>query len=206
LVYLWRLNGDSRSSAHPARSPRRIPTPKSQPHHNNGFGGRREFRADGEQGERIMPPDQTIEVESSGVIDAPLEKLWNLVSDFNNVAQWHPDVAESRLESGSGREAGAVRTVRLRNGMSIREQLVAISVEDHSYKYRVIESPLPMRDHESIVRFTSINASQTRVTWTARFRVLEGDAKAFGDAVKAGVLDVGIDGLRQAALGPGQDA
>jgi len=67
-----------------------------------------------------MPPDQAVEVESSGVIDAPLEKLWNLVSDFGNVAQWHPDVTESRLEFGSSREAGAVRTVRLRNGMSIR--------------------------------------------------------------------------------------
>jgi len=153
-----------------------------------------------------MSPDQAIEVESSAVIDAPLEKLWNLVSDFNNVSQWHPDVTESCLESGSGREAGAVRTVHLRNGMSIREQLVAISPEDHFYKYAVIESPLPMRDHESIVRFTPINMSQTRVIWTACFLVLQGDAKAFGDAVKAGVLDAGIDGLRQAALGPDEDA
>ena len=54
-----------------------------------------------------------VEVESSGVIDAPLDNLWQLLSDFNNVAQWHPDVTESHLESGSGREVGSVRSVRL---------------------------------------------------------------------------------------------
>jgi Polyketide cyclase / dehydrase and lipid transport len=81
-----------------------------------------------------------IEVESSGVIDAPLENLWQLLSDFNIVAQWHSDVTESHLESGSGREAGSVRSVRLRNGISIRECLLAISPQDHSYRYSVIES------------------------------------------------------------------
>jgi NADPH:quinone reductase len=84
-----------------------------------------------------------IEVESSGVIDAPLENLWQLLSDFNIVAQWHSDVTESHLESGSGREAGSVRSVRLRNGISIRECLLANSPQDHSYRYSVIESPLP---------------------------------------------------------------
>jgi uncharacterized protein YndB with AHSA1/START domain len=148
-----------------------------------------------------MSLGQRVEIESSGVIDAPVEQVWTLVSDFNNVDRWHPDVIESRLESGSGREPGAVRTVHLRNGMSIRERLLAISPGDHFYKYSVIESPLPMREHESTVRFTSIDKSQTQVTWTARFQVIEGDAKAFGDAVKIEVLDVGIDGLRQAALG-----
>src|ERR1700730_2960064 len=137
-----------------------------------------------------------IGVESLGVIDEPIENLWRLVSDFNNVAQWHPDVTESRLESGSGKEAGAVRSVRLRNGITIRERLLAISTQDHFYTYSVIESPLPIRDHESTVRFTSLNDSQTRVNWTASFVVIEGDAKAFADGVKAGVLDLGIEGIR----------
>ena len=66
-----------------------------------------------------MSPGRRVEVESSGIIDAPLEKLWDLVSDFSNLAHWHPDVTECRLESGSARQAGAVRSVRLRNGISI---------------------------------------------------------------------------------------
>jgi hypothetical protein len=139
-----------------------------------------------------------IEVESSGVIDAPLDNLWQLLSDFNIVAQWRPDVTESHLESGSGREAGSVRSVRLRNGISIRECLLAISPQDHSYRYSVIESPLPIRDHESTVRLVSLSSMQTQMTWTAKFEVIEGDSKALADGVRTGVLDLGIEGLRQA--------
>jgi len=165
------------------------------------YGGRRASTLQTDEGHRNLPRGQPVEVESSGVIDASLESVWNLVSDFNSVARWHPDVTESRLESGKAREAGAVRLVHLRNGMAIRERLVAISPEDHFYKYAVIESPLPLREHESTVRFIPINESRTQVTWTARFEVIAGDAKAFGEAVKTGVLDLGIDGLRKAALG-----
>ena len=109
-----------------------------------------------------MSPGRRVEIESSGIIDAPLETLWDLVSDFDNVAQWHPDVTECHLESVSERQAGAVRAVRLRNGISIRERLLAISPQDRFYTYSVIESPLPIGDHESTVRFKSLNSSQPK--------------------------------------------
>jgi hypothetical protein len=110
---------------------------------------------------------------------------------------WHPDVIECHLESGSGQQAGAVRTIRLRNGIWIRERLLAISPQDRFYTYAVIESPLPIREHESTVRFTSLNNSQTEVKWTAQFMVVEGDPKALADGVKVGVLDLGVEGLRR---------
>jgi len=97
-----------------------------------------------------------------------------------------------------GREAGSVRSIRLRNGISVRERLLAISPHDRSYRYSVIESPLPIRDHESTVRLVSLNNSQTQMTWTAKFEVIEGDAKALAEGVRTGVLDLGIEGLRRA--------
>src|SRR5216684_2326275 len=68
-----------------------------------------------------------VEITSSGVIEAPASELWALVSDFGDVARWHPDVTSSRLESGSGNEAGAVRSIRLRNGLSAFLMVVASS-------------------------------------------------------------------------------
>jgi hypothetical protein len=35
------------------------------------------------------------------------------------------------------------------------------------------------------------------MTWTAKFEVIEGDSKALADGVRTGVLDLGIEGLRQ---------
>ena len=145
-----------------------------------------------------MSVAQRVEIESSGIIHAPLARVWDLLRDFNDVRQWHPDVTESRIESGSGREPGAVRAVRLRNGMSIRERLLTILSDGHFYKYSVIESPLPIRGHESVVRLVSRDPSQTEVTWTAQFEVTEGDPAALAAGVKAGVLDQGIEGLRRA--------
>lgn len=58
---------------------------------------------------------------------------------------------------------------------------------------------MPIRDHESSVRFKSLNSLQTQVKWTAQFMAAEGDAKALAEGVKAEVLDLGIDGLRRAA-------
>ena len=147
----------------------------------------------------MMSSSKRVEIESSGVIDAPVEALWDLVSDFSNVVRWHPDVTECRIVSGSSTEAGAVRRLRLRNGVSIRGRLIAISPQDRFYTYSVIESPLPIRDHRSTVRFTSLNPSQTQAHWSAQFEVLEGDPKTLADGVKAGVLDLGIAGLRRAA-------
>jgi mxaD protein len=129
---------------------------------------------------------------------ASFQQNGHLVSNFDNIEHWHPDVIASPLESGTGTDAGSVRNLRLRSGMSIREQLLAISPEDHYYKYSVIESPIPIRDHESLVRFTRINESQSRVTWIAEFSVTDGDAAALANGVKTGVIELGIEGLRAA--------
>jgi NADPH2:quinone reductase len=168
-------------------------------HSKRSFRGRRASTLHGEEGERFMSLAQKVKIESSGVINAPLPKVWDLLREFNNVSQWHPDVIESRIESGSDREPGAVRAIRLRNGMSLRERLVAISPNDHFYKYSVIDSPLPIRAHESTVRLVSRSPSQTEIKWTAEFEVTDGDPHTLAAGVKTGVLDLGIDGLRRAA-------
>jgi hypothetical protein len=147
----------------------------------------------------MMSSSKRVEIESSGVIDAPVEAVWELVSDFSNVVPWHPDVTECRIVSGSSTEAGAVRRLRLRNGVSIRGRLIAISPQDRFYTYSVTETPLPIRDHESTVRLKPLSTSRTQVQWTAQFDVIEGDPNTLADGVKAGVLDLGIDGLRRAA-------
>jgi ribosome-associated toxin RatA of RatAB toxin-antitoxin module len=45
-------------------------------------------------------------VYCSAVVPAPVQEVWALVRDFGSFAQWHPMVADSRIEgsqSGDGR-------------------------------------------------------------------------------------------------------
>jgi carbon monoxide dehydrogenase subunit G len=143
-----------------------------------------------------MAHTRPVHVEHSEIIDAPVEDVWSLVSDFNNVASWHPDVTDSRIEAGSGKEAGTIRAIHLRDGTPLREELLAISRNDHSYTYSIIESPLPLRNHRSTVRLEPLAHSRTRVTWTAEFDAVDVDPDTLASGVESAVMTAGISGLR----------
>ncbi|TIU26152.1 MAG: SRPBCC family protein, partial [Mesorhizobium sp.] len=39
-------------------------------------------------------------VTISSVIDAPVEKVWARIRDFNGLPSWHPRMVESHIEDG----------------------------------------------------------------------------------------------------------
>ena len=68
-----------------------------------------------------------IKVEKSTVIDAPIERVWTVLRDFNGHDRWHPAVKESRIEECRPADAiGAVRRFRLSDGSTLRERLLAL--------------------------------------------------------------------------------
>ena len=77
-----------------------------------------------------------IRVTRSAVIDAPIERVWAVLRDFNSHTAWHPVVAESEIEGGEpSDQIGCVRRFTLRDGNRIREQLLALSDRDHVSTY-----------------------------------------------------------------------
>lgn len=134
---------------------------------------------------------------ASAVIDRPIEEVWKRVHDFNNVAAWHPAVAESRVEDGgAGDRVGCVRVLRMADGARVRERLTALSDAEHSYSYSVVESPFPIRDHRSTVLFLPVTAGgRTFVQWSAEFEVTAGSADEMVDGVVHGTMLPGFAGL-----------
>ena len=41
-----------------------------------------------------------IRVYTSSVIDASADTVWSRIRDFNGLPQWHPGIADSRIENG----------------------------------------------------------------------------------------------------------
>jgi len=41
-----------------------------------------------------------IKVYRSAIINAPVDKVWKLVRDFNGLPKWHPAIATSEIEGG----------------------------------------------------------------------------------------------------------
>jgi uncharacterized protein YndB with AHSA1/START domain len=131
-------------------------------------------------------------VRISSVIDAPIEKVWARIRDFNGLPSWHPRMVESEIEGGKkATDIGAVRKFKVASGATIREKLVAFSDDDHLTTYSIVEHPAPISNHTSTLKLKSVtDGDRTYAVWTAEFDAPaeKGDeiAKGMGENVFQG--------------------
>ena len=84
----------------------------------------------------------------STVVNARNDRVWARVRDFNGMPNWHPAIAESRIEGGEPADKiGCVRDFRLRNGDRIREKLLGLSDYDMFCTYSILESPMGVENY-----------------------------------------------------------
>src|SRR5262249_59578400 len=89
-----------------------------------------------EEGRRAVARVAMIRVCRSAVIDAPIDRVWAVLRDFNSHSAWHPAVGPSAIERGEpSDQVGCVRDFTLKDGNQIREQLLALSDRDHISTY-----------------------------------------------------------------------
>ncbi len=110
----------------------------------------------------------TITATYTGAVPAALDALFDRVADFGAIADWAgPLITESHIESGQG--VGAVRHIRLGDGRTARELLVAFDRERRTYTYRMLAPFLvPVRRAEVTVQVRAAGAG-SQVTWTGSF-------------------------------------
>ena len=93
----------------------------------------------------------------SSVIDAPAERVWREVRDFNALPRWLPAVADSRIEGDAPPDQiGCVRAFTLKAGGALREKLLALSDFDYSVCYAILESPMPVSNYVATLRLAPV--------------------------------------------------
>lgn len=106
-------------------------------------------------------------IDESIVIDAPIEKVWAVVKDFDKISTWHPDVTSSK---GDGKnESDGMRTLTLSDG-DIVESLDYYSETDHEYIYRLKTEntdALPASSYTLTFKLTA-EGDETLVNWKGR--------------------------------------
>lgn len=134
----------------------------------------------------------------SAVIQAPVERVWAAIRDFDGLPDWHPAFADSRIEDGrSGEAVGGVRSFRLKDGGDIRERLLTLSDLEHTCTYTILESPLPIEDYVSTLRLRPVTMSgATYAEWSSSFEVDPADRDAMVEAL-TGVYTSGFEALRE---------
>src|SRR6266571_3735923 len=91
------------------------------------------------------------EVKVSESVAAPAVEERRLLGDFGGIAKLGGSMLESCTVEGSG--VGAVRTLGLRGGGSIRERCEAYDAAGRALTYSIVgESPLPVRGYVSTCR------------------------------------------------------
>ncbi len=138
------------------------------------------------------------EVTISSVIDAPVEKVWARIRDFNGLPGWHPRMVESHIEDGlDAAKIGCVRNFKVVSGATVRERLNEFSDDDFRVGYSIIETPQPISNHRATLQLRRVtDGNRTYAEWTARFDAPAEEADKIAEGMGANVFQGGFNALK----------
>jgi NADPH:quinone reductase-like Zn-dependent oxidoreductase/uncharacterized protein YndB with AHSA1/START domain len=138
-------------------------------------------------------------VVRSTIIDAPIERVWAVIRDFNSHDQWHAVVDQSRIEAGErSDQVGCVRNFTLKDGQHIREQL--LTLDDRLFKstYCIVEATVPLERYVATVTLKPVtDGNRTFWHWESTFATPPGRERELRQMVAEGVYEAGFDHLRR---------
>ena len=142
-------------------------------------------------------------VVRSTVIDAPIERVWQVLRDFNSHDRWHDVVETSRIEGGErSDQVGCVRSFALRDGNRIREQLLALSDDEHRSTYCIVEATVPLLRYVATLTLKRVtDGDRTFWHWESTFATPPGRERELSAMVARDVYEAGFENLRRHLLG-----
>jgi len=140
-----------------------------------------------------------IRVYTSSVIDRPAQAVWSRIRDFDALPQWHPVIADSRIEGGlASDQVGCIRHFHTRDGGLIRERLLALSDYDYTCVYEILESPMGVTNYVATLKLTPVtDGGRTFAEWTAEFDCASGREAELTQSIGQGVFQAGFDALKR---------
>lgn len=137
-------------------------------------------------------------VRISSVIDAPIEKVWARIRDFNGLPSWHPRMIESEIEDGKkATDIGAVRKFKVASGATVREKLLAFSDGDYLTTYSIIEHPAPITNHTATLKLERItDGDRTYAVWSSEFDAPAEKADELAKGMGDNVFQGGFNALK----------
>ncbi len=138
-------------------------------------------------------------IVKSTIIDAPTDRVWSVLRDFNGHDHWHPVVTVSQIERAqSSDKIGCVRRFKLADGSELREQLLALSDLEQSFSYCLLDTPIPMFNYVAHVRLLPVtDGDRTFWHWESRFTTRPDDAKRITEMVAEQVYQAGFEAVRR---------
>ena len=148
-----------------------------------------------------------IRIVRSTIIDAPTDRVWAVLRDFNGFDRWHPAVGRSAIERGQGADRlGCVRRLRLRDGSEVRERLLTLSDLEQSFSYCLLETPIPLFNYVAHVRLAPVtDGDRTFWEWRASFSTRRGEEAEMTRLVGEDIFGAGFAAVRAHIAAPAME-
>jgi len=139
-----------------------------------------------------------VNVYVSSVIDASADNVWSRVRDFNGLPQWHPMIADSRIENGQPADrVGCIRHFHTRDGGMIREKLLGLSDYEYSCTYEILESPMGVTNYVATLKLTPVtDGTRCFAEWSAEFECEPGREGELTQSIGQGVFQGRVYALK----------
>src|SRR4051812_14372553 len=134
----------------------------------------------------------------SHVIDAPIEKVWGVMRDYNGMTSYHPGIKGSVVENDlPSDQIGCVRRLTLAEGY-VREVLLCLDDRNYVFTYEIIEGTLPVRGYVAGVRLHRVtDGNRTFAEWWADFEVVGANRDALIAQIGNNVFAAGFKGVAE---------
>jgi hypothetical protein len=91
-------------------------------------------------------------------------EVWTVIGDFNGLPRWNPGLERSELSNG-----GTRRTLTLKAGGKVVEDLVDRDEAARSISYSIVEGPIPVTRHKATLSVSDRGPNQCTVLWRCEF-------------------------------------
>jgi hypothetical protein len=138
-------------------------------------------------------------VYRSTVLDAPADRVWRDLRDYNGLANWHPLIVLSRIEKGHPADkVGCVRNFQLKDGAKIREKLLSLSDYDYTCTSAILDTSMDLSDYIATLRlFPVTEGNRCFIEWSAEFDCPPEKVDELTQTVGDGLFKAGFDALKK---------
>ena len=135
----------------------------------------------------------------SSIIGAPVGAVWERIRGFDALSVWHPLITESRIENADPSDrVGCTRVLTLRDGSTVREQLLGLSDFDLFCTYSILESSMGVENYVATLRLTPVTeGDRTFAEWSAEFDCDPAREAELVEMIGTNVFQGGFDALKQ---------
>lgn len=105
-------------------------------------------------------------IDESVTIAASPSEVWEVIGQFENIANWHPQVINTALTDDG------YRRLRLENGEQLTESLDYRDEQTYAISYRLMEenfAAIPVSFYTITLQAEPTGDNQSLLTWSGRF-------------------------------------